>query len=198
MSLPRELTLRNTANGVRLFQNPIAELVSLRALSCRHEGITVREGIPFVPDLAGTCVEIEAEFRLGTATRFGLEVMASDRTIYVFAHRSHRIAGERTRITYDVAAAELAVDRRTAGTVYAEEFAQEYRAPLAPANGRISLHVLADWSSVETIANRGELVISTLVFPTPFGGGIRVFARGGAVTLERLRVHQLGSVWNDS
>ena len=198
MSLPRELTLRNTANGVRLFQNPIAELVSLRALSCRHEGITVREGIPFVPDLAGTCVEIEAEFRLGTATRFGLEVMASDRTIYVFAHRSHRIAGERTRITYDVAAAELAVDRRTAGTVYAEEFAQEYRAPLAPANGRINLHVLADWSSVETIANRGQLVISTLVFPTPFGGGIRVFARGGAVTLERLRVHQLGSVWNDS
>ena len=120
------------------------------------------------------------------------------RTIYVYAHRSHRIAGERTRITYDVAATELAVDRRTAGTVYDEEFAQEYRAPLAPSGDRISLRVLTDWSSVETIANGGEVVISTLVFPTPFGGGIRVFARGGAVTLQRLRVHRLGSVWNDS
>ena len=30
MSLPRELTLRTTAQGVRLFQNPVAELASLR------------------------------------------------------------------------------------------------------------------------------------------------------------------------
>ena len=197
-SLPRELSLRTTALGVRLFQNPIAELASLRGRSCLHEGITVREETPFVPDLAGACVEIKAEFRVGTATHFGLEVMASDRTIYVFAHRSHRISGERTRITYDVAAAELAVDRRTAGTVYDEEFAQEYRAPLTPADGRIVLHVLTDWSSVETIANGGEAVISTLVFPTPFGGGIRVFARGGSVTVERLRIHRLRSVWNDA
>ena len=55
-----------------------------------------------------------------------------------------------------------------------------------------------DWSSVETIANDGELVISTLVFPTPFSGGIRVFADGGAVALERLRVHRLRSVWNEA
>ena len=197
-SLPRELSLRSTARGARLFQNPIVELASLRERSCLHEEVTVREEAPFVPDLAGACVEIKAEFRLDSATRFGLEVMAGDRTVYVFAHRSHRIAGECTRITYDVDARELAVDRRMAGTVYDEEFAREYRAPLAPVDGRIVLHVLTDWSSVETIANDGELVISTLVFPTPFSGGIRVFADGGAVALERLRVHRLRSVWNEA
>ena len=108
MSLPRELMLRTTAQGVRLFQNPVAELAPLRERSCLHEGITVRADAPFGPDLAATCVEIE------------------------------------------------------------------------------------------TIANHGELVISSLVFPTPFGGDIRVFARGGAVALERLCVHQLGSVWNEA
>ena len=196
MSLPRELTLRSTADGVRLFQNPIAELARLRVRSCQHDGVRVPEGTPFVPDLTGTCVELEAVFELGTAERFGLEVMASDRTAYVFDHRSHRIDGERTRITYHVAAGELVVDRRSAGTVYAEEFAQQYRAPLAPQGGRIALRILTDWCSVETIANHGAAVISTLIFPTPFGGGIRVFADGGAVTLQALRVHQLRSVWD--
>ena len=66
-------------------------------------------------------------------------------------------------------------------------------------NGGISTGCgVVDWHETSGLFGDGALVISTLVFPTPFGGDIRVFARGGAVTLERLRVHRLGSVWNDS
>ena len=196
MSIPRVLSLRSTADGPRLFQHFIEEIVSLRTESYSHAGAVVQDGQSFEPDFVGTCLEIELELALGAATRCGIEVMGSARTVYLFDHKPHKIDGEGTTIGYDVTKQELFVDRRKSGTVYSEEFAREYRAPLRPQEGRIRLHILTDWSSVETIANDGEAVVSALIYPTPFGGDIRVFAEGGDVTVSSLRIHRLRSVWD--
>ena len=59
--------------------------------------------------------------------------------------------------------------------IYDKDFASEYSCALVPQKDRITLRILLDWSSVEVFANNGELVLSALIFPTPFGGGITIF-----------------------
>ena len=195
MSIPHVLTLRNTDEGIRLSQNPIAELASLRTGGFQCGSTVLGADSTFVPDIAGMCLEIEAEFELGTATEFGLEVAQSDRTLHHTGVAITAVDGEKTVVGYDVSSGELFVDRTKAGTTNNAQFARVFRASLAPANNRIRLHILTDWSSVETFANDGELVISTLVFPTPYSETVKVFAKGGEATLVALGIHKLKSVW---
>lgn len=195
MSIPHVLTLRETDEGVRLFQNPIAEVASLRTESFRCDNTVIAPGSTFVPGIKGMCLEIEAELELGSATEFGLEVGQSDRTMHHTGVGITAIDGEKTVIGYDVSSGELYVDRTKAGTTYDAQFARVYRGPLAPVNNHIRLHILTDWSSVETFANDGELVISTLVFPTPYSETVRVFAKGGEAKLVSMSIHKLKSVW---
>lgn len=195
MSIPHVLTLKKSDQDILLIQNPIEELISLRTRSFTCENIAIAPGSYFVPDIRGMCLEIEAEFELGTATEFGLEIRQSDRTRRHTGVEVKPIEGEKTVIGYDVSAKELYVDRRETGTVYDDLFARVFRGPLTPRDNRIRLHLLIDWSSVETFANDGELVISTLIFPTPFSENVRVFARGGIVELLSMHIHKIKSVW---
>ena len=196
MSFPRVLTLGETGEGIRLFHNPIEELASLRTGGLTCEDLVITPSSTFVPDIKGMCLEIEVEFELGTATEFGLEVAQSDRTMHHTGTGAVAIDGEKTVIAYDVAAQELCVDRRKAGTTYDARFARVFRGPLAPKDNRIRLHILRDWASVETFANDGELVISTLIFPTPYSQTTKLFAKGGEVKLVSLNIHKLKSVWH--
>ena len=196
MSIPHVLTLKTSDAGVRLIQNPIEEVASLRTGGFACEDMMITPGSSFVPDIKGMCLEIKAEFELGTATDFGLEVAQSDRTMHHTGVGAVAIDGEKTVIGYDVSAQELYVDRRLAGTTYHAQFARVFRAPLSPMDNRIRLHILIDWSSVETFANDGELTISTLIFPTPYSETTKVFAKGGEVKLLSMSIHKLRSVWH--
>ena len=195
MSIPHVLTLRSTDQGPRLFQNPIEDLASLRTGGCTCQDTTITPTSTLIPPIKGMCLDIEVEFELGTATEFGLEIAQSDRTRHHTGTRAVAVDGEKTVIAYDVEAQELYVDRSLAGTTYDTSFARVFRGPLAPKENRIRLHILRDWSSVETFANDGELTISTLIFPTPYSETTKVFAKGGEVRLVSLSIHKLKSVW---
>ncbi|WP_433873794.1 GH32 C-terminal domain-containing protein [Saccharopolyspora sp. CA-218241] len=120
-----------------------------------------------------------AEFRLDTATSFGLDVFAGE-------------AG-RTRVGYDVAAGELVVDRTASGsTPVSATFPAKHGAPLlALPDGVLRLRLIADRSCVEVYADRGQAVLTEPVFPDAGSDALRPFATGGRVLVPSLEVFDL-------
>lgn len=185
MSVPRLLRLRRVDGRLRMVQNPLAELKTLRGRRQRMVDVTI-EGDAKVPVMAegGQQVEIVAEFEPGDAKQFGLIVRGGEQ--------------ERTIVGYDPGAEQLYVDRTKSGNVvFHPDFAGKHPAPLPLRDGRIKLHILVDSSSVEVFGNDGEVVITDRVFPDPRSGRVELFADGGSARLVSLELWPLRSIWHD-
>src|SRR5262245_36376070 len=107
LTVPRALRLRALPEGLRLIQEPVAELRSLRGPRFSLAARQVEQTVPL--ELKGDALEIEAEFTSGSATSFGLAVRKGP--------------NEGTRVGYDVGSASVFVDRRRSGaTSFSPEF----------------------------------------------------------------------------
>ena len=182
MSVPRELGLQTIDGRTQLVQQPVRELRSLRTWpSYRQHRRTIPQGSTTLP-ARGKTLAIDADLRLDSAKRAGLKVRTGN--------------GQETVIGYDAEAGELYVDRTRSGTSdFNRNFPGVQRAPLAARNGRVHLHILVDWSSVEVFADQGQTVITDQIFPDATSDGIELFADGGGATLERLKIQPLRSSW---
>jgi fructan beta-fructosidase len=184
MSVPRTLALRTTDDGIRLVQQPVAELQRLRGTR-RHLGAqTIREGTTALNarGISGTTLEIVAELEVGTAAEVGLKVRTG--------------SGEETVVGIDSRAGQLFVDRRRSGQLgFHPEFTGRQTAPLYVKDGRVRLHVFVDWSSVEVFAGAGETVITDQIFPSPDSKGVALYAKGGTARLVSLDAWPLRSAW---
>ena len=184
MTVPRELTLRPTPDGLRLFQEPARELRSLRTdcHSLRHvTGPAATEWLATL-ERADGLAGLGLEFVPGGARRFGVRVLHGEL--------------DETAITCDLAAGEIALDRTRSGvTGFAPGFPGEHRGPLGLRNGRIRLQVLCDASSVEVFANDGEIVLTDLVFPHERRLRFEVFGDSPDLGLASVEVWSIESVW---
>jgi len=73
MTFPCELTLRTTAEGVRLFAEPVGEIESLYRERHAWEDLALADG-DVVPLLDGELLDIQAEFEVGDAKTCGLRI----------------------------------------------------------------------------------------------------------------------------
>jgi fructan beta-fructosidase len=183
-SLPRMLALRTTSHGIRMVQQPVSELRRLRGPRRTLAAQPIAEGSTSLAGqgIAGKALEIVAEFEVGTAAELGLKVRTGEQ--------------EETVIGIDPRAGRLFVDRTRSGQVrFHPEFSGRHTAPLPVENGRVSLHVFVDWSSVEVFAANGEVVVTDQIFPAPESDGVALYARGGAARLVSLDAWPLDSIW---
>jgi levanase/fructan beta-fructosidase len=166
MSIPRDLLLKTTPSGIRLYQQPAAVLnASLDKLPAAKKvfkkNITVSHELA-LKGINSNSYWIDASFTPGTASAFGFIV-----------------AGE--RIGYDAASKNLYIisgeSRKNLGVVSGEE---------------IRVQLLFDKSSLEVFVNGGEKVFTTLLFPGKDDTGISVYADGGNVKIDYLRIWDLG------
>jgi sucrose-6-phosphate hydrolase SacC (GH32 family) len=74
MSVLRELKLKKTADGLRLFNLPIKEIDSLRKKTQFWKNASVKSGENLLSDLRGQYLDIRAEFEPGDAEQFGLRL----------------------------------------------------------------------------------------------------------------------------
>jgi fructan beta-fructosidase len=183
-SLPRTLALRTTVQGIRMVQQPVRELQQLRGSRRTLAAQPIGEGATSLArqGIAGTALEIIAEFEVGTAAELGLKVRTGEQ--------------EETVIGIDPRAGQLFVDRTRSGQVgFHAEFSGRHTAPLPVENGRVRLHVFVDWSSVEVFAANGEVVVTDQIFPAPESDGVALYARGGTARLVSLDAWPLDSIW---
>jgi sucrose-6-phosphate hydrolase SacC (GH32 family) len=163
MAFPRELRLKRTNDGLRLFSTPIREIQLLHGKRREWSDLTLAPGGENpLSALAGEFFDIEAEFEVkpavaGNARTFGLE-----------------IRGE--RVAYSTA------DRRLTALG---------SAPLELKDGVLRLRVLVDRTSLETFANDGQAALAGCFLPPANKKHLAVFAEGGSVRIRSLRVTEL-------
>ena len=71
MSIPLELTLGNSSEGIRMFIHPIEELKTIRGETKSWEDLIVKQGDNPLTGTKGDYYEIEAEFDIQDAEEFG-------------------------------------------------------------------------------------------------------------------------------
>ena len=179
-SIPRQLSLRRVSEGLRLAQQPIEELKQLRREPFHVESKAIDE---INARLTGMklefAYEIDTEIFPGTAAELGLRLCAGDK--------------EETRIGYDAQAGELYIDRRQSGdNTFSEDFGGMHRAALPMQAGTIRMHIFVDSCSVELFGDRGEVVLSDLIFPRSRELSLELYAQGGEAYVQSLNIWSLG------
>ena len=73
-SLPHQLTLRTTVDGIRMYAEPVAELTKLRDQSLGASHQKLLSGEPFSLAVDGELFDVRAKFKLNDAKEVGLEI----------------------------------------------------------------------------------------------------------------------------
>lgn len=186
LSIPREVSLRLTDEGIRMYQAPIAELASLRipVLEAANRGIT-ESSENILKGLGSGAYEIEAEIELpanGGASEFGFGLREG--------------GGRRTVVGYSADAQQMFMDRSASGvTDFSDRFTTVHETRLYPENNRVRLRIFVDEGSVEAFGNDGRVVFSNVIFPEPSQRGMSFYVREGRVKIVSLKVYELASVW---
>lgn len=182
-SIPRVLTLRRLPQGIRLIQEPVAELKALRGqhVTIENQSIANANRLLETWHVKGEMLEIEASVRSQDAKSFGLTVRKGPL--------------QEIDIGVDSLPSELFVDRTRSGDAsFDSKFAKRQTAPLKLVPGQaIELHIFLDRCSVEVFVNHGERVISDLIFPSAAGQKVELFSRGGAAKILKLDIWNLRS-----
>jgi fructan beta-fructosidase len=172
--------LERTGNGWVLEQAPVREIQALRSQHQHRSNFMLRDGALTLKPLGmtGHALEVQIEFRVGTAREFGLKVAVGP--------------SQQTLVGYDVDTHSVFVDRRRSGNAaFSASFAARHSAPLQPINGRIKLHVFVDAASVEVFANDGERVLTEQIFPEPVSTGVELYAVRGDLRVLAVDLWQL-------
>jgi sucrose-6-phosphate hydrolase SacC (GH32 family) len=173
MTLPRKLSLRTTSEGIRMFQQPLDGLASLRqAPTAVHETMTA----------TGHQYQFTSIVPLGTAQEAGWKVLAKDGTF--------------TQIGYDRAKQILFVDRRHSGDVgFSKDFPARTEAPLKLVGNTLRLDAVVDRDSLEVFADGGRVTITNLVFAPQDAHRLQFYAAGGKAGVVSGSLWKLRSTW---
>jgi fructan beta-fructosidase len=180
-SVPRELSLRRTDAGIRLAQQPIAELESLRGEHRHWENVTVGPAQNLLAGLEGDQYEIIAELEPEPDTKeFGFSLRAG--------------SDEQTVVKYDMERCRLVIDRTHSGSVdFHADFAAVHAADLALRENRLRLRILVDRCTLEVFAQDGLLSLTEAVFPSAGSRGLEFFTTGGGLKVRTLSVYFLSA-----
>ncbi|WP_051417095.1 GH32 C-terminal domain-containing protein [Paenibacillus sp. J14] len=188
LSIPRELTLQKTNEGIRLAQAPIRELESLRGqlLFAASDRLVQADRENLLKGVSSGAYEIEAEIEIPQASN-----------VSEFGFRLREGAGKRTVVGYKTKENEIYVDRSLSGdTGFSDRLSTLHQAPLQPDNRRVKLRIYVDDSSLEVFGGDGRVVFSEVIFPDPAHREMSLFTVGGEVNVVSLKVHALTNVWN--
>ncbi len=188
-SIPRDVELRTTAEGVRLVQKPIAALQQSRGKQVTVAKRQLRKGTTALTNFVPTrnTYELEAEFDTENASTLGFNLLVGE--------------GRKLVVGYNAITKSLFVDRTntsdfTANETFNTKFPRRVSAPIRAKNNRLKLRVFVDQSSVEVFAGEGEVVLSVQTFPGEGQTGIETFSENGNGILASFKAWQLKSIWN--
>lgn len=183
MTIPRELLLAETPDGLRLIQTPIAALEKLSEPLNSWDDLTISDDVFDLEGIHSRTLEIIIELNPGTALRSGISIHHNDQY--------------ETRIMYNPMVSQVLVKRSsTIGETNIGGFVTIFGAPVEPVNGQLHLRLLIDESSVEIFINDGSTVITSRTFGDPDADSLQLFAEGGDATFSYVEVNDLTSIWD--
>lgn len=180
MNLPRELSLSQTAEGIRLIQTPIKETESLRKDLWSWQNQTMAEGENLLSSIKVKSFEIYLDFEFNSdINRVGLKFRKSETNETVFS--------------YEPKTGQLFFERGKSGiTDFGEAYSLRHVAPLSPdENKRIKIHAIVDNASMEIFAQDGLVLMSEQFFAAENALELELFVEGASVKIHELKLWKL-------
>lgn len=188
MAIPRDITLRSTPSGLRLFQEPISTLKAKKDYLSFEKAnfvLSKEKQISGMSLFASNSYMVEVEFKIKSAKYFGLKIAQKK------DEKDNKKILQETIIGYDVASKQLYVDRNKSGLIIKENFPSTEKASLKFEDKTLKLKVLVDKSSVEVFANDGQIAMTSLIYPDEKGNIFSLFTNGGKVKVTYLKITDL-------
>ncbi|MCY3907187.1 MAG: glycoside hydrolase family 32 protein [Anaerolineaceae bacterium] len=182
LSMPVVISL--APGGGTILYEPAAELEALRREPRELRDLLVEDdGELELPGIAGDSLELDVEFGRTNAEEFGLVLRRSPD------------GSEQTRISFTREGAALRIDFSRSGRRADLDYLQGrtlQEAPFRfdPETGP-RLRLFLDRSVLELFAGR-QRFLAQRIYPGPEATGVRLFSRGGATAVGRLRAWRLG------
>ena len=181
-TVPRELWLEKTTEGVRLFQRPVPELEILRKEPVRFENMQISSQQELCRIAPQFDCELVIDVTRSTAMQTGVKLCVGER--------------QEIMVGYDLQRSVLYVNRSISGNMcYASKIPPYLETKVLPVDGRISLRILVDHSTLEVFTASGEAVISALVFPDAAQDRAVLYARKGVGIFEKAEIYPMKSIW---
>jgi fructan beta-fructosidase len=185
MTLPRDLSLKKTAQGIRLVQKPAKETAILRGVNFfSKKNIAVDNNLK-INDLSQFLCEVNMDIDLtkSTAKDFHIELSNGKGEVYT--------------IGYDVATNRYYSDRTKAGkNDFSEKFSPTiHYAPRQTKSKKLKMHLFFDKASVELFADNGETVLTDIFFPTEDFVQMRLISNGGKILVSDMKAYALSSIY---
>lgn len=186
MTLPRVLTLIKEEAGIRVRQQPVREVISLRDSTRRSTTQTIQQQTRIYHAPVRELLELEASVSWECVARFGLKLSTAEQ--------------EYTLIGFDAVSGEFYIDRTRSGeSGFCPEFACKHGAKRSHADrSTVKLRLFIDQSSVELFADEGRIVLTDQIFPQGKETTLDWFVEGGEITVESVHVHTLKSIYQSA
>jgi len=182
MTIPRELTLANSKNGLSLVSNPIKELTSLHSGKTYKESNIKVKGSYNLKGISGRELDITMTIVPNKTGKSGINVLSGNK--------------EFTQIGYDANSGEIFLNRGTSSLSMATVELLGTQKAYVGKQKEVTLRIVVDRSSVEVFGLMGEVVITDVVFPdNKKSEGISLFSEDKEVTIKSLTINKLGSIW---
>jgi fructan beta-fructosidase len=180
-TIPRELSLMETPDGLRLSQKPIDALAQLR-----------KGNIEVTPRSFSDSLKIESPFvQKEVILNFDLSHSTANTVGFVIGNSLH----EKVIVGYDKSKSEFFIDRTRSGKIsFSKKFPARHVAPLH-AESLLTLHAYIDNTSIEIFVDEGQLVMTELFFPNEDYLSLTLFGSGGKTELVKAEVFELKSIW---
>jgi sucrose-6-phosphate hydrolase SacC (GH32 family) len=217
LAIPRELSLIKQGTDCFLIQRPVAQLEAKRSPSfqghVRNVPITTGLNIP-VPTWRSTHYEAVMTLDVGSASAISVHVRArgSEQGATIGWRREASIGLPRGGDLRSVQPGSI-VANSVDGTLFLRRSAQSFdaggsapagyngewpvafdgrtKASLPLSNGKLTLRLLVDRSSVEAFAGDGRVVLSAVMFPDSDNLEFQIASGSGTATLEALDLYEI-------
>ncbi|PWK24387.1 levanase/fructan beta-fructosidase [Arcicella aurantiaca] len=188
MSAPRNIFLRQTSEGLRLFQDPVATLKPKKdylVFEKKNFEFSKEKQLDGMTLFSQNAYMIEIEFEKKSASNFGLRIAQLKDKI------DNKKILHQTIVGYDTQHSELYIDRTNSGVIPNNDFASVEKTNVNLKNNILKLKILVDKTSVEVFANDGEKVISDLIFPVEGSNMFSLFTSEKKVKVLSLKISDL-------
>lgn len=177
-TLPREMGIfRGNDGQFYVSSTPSPELVALRDRvfkSVNNTNVGTKAQKYAIPELCEILMTIDPA--------------KADSVSLVLSNNS----GEHVKMVYDAKKETLSFDRRQSGIVdFSQDFPAVTYAPTHSADGKVSLRIFIDRSSIEVFGNEGRFVMTNLVFPNEHYSTLSLTADGGKARISNLKIYTI-------
>lgn len=194
MSIPRDLILKETKYGIRLFQQPTTviknnltklsgnRIVELKNIQVNNPEKDILKG----KNIPGNSYWIEADLVVEPNTKAGFKIAQKK-------DKNNNVLSE-TEIGYDAEKHELYVDRSNSGSGKINQNNVKQSSGVTGTGATIKLQILFDKSSLEVFINNGEEVLTTYVYPDEDADLLSAFSIGGNALIKSFKLWDLSNI----